>query len=151
MSDVYTVPTLTDDTITLSSVGDMGSSNTNWMTASITNIGAVGSTTYPGPFTINTSNATGIANPWATNATLSSPRIQLNGPDADIEVNGESLMATLSIIKERLNYLQVNPELEADWNELRELGDQYRKLEQHIRDKQATWDKLKAMPKLDLD
>jgi hypothetical protein len=120
----------TDDTITLSSVGG---------------------TAYTGPFTINTSNVTGIANPWATNATLKSPRIQLNGPDADIEVNGESLMATLSIIKERLNYLQVNPELEAEWNELRVLGDQYRKLEQHIKDKQATWDKLKAMPKVDLE
>jgi uncharacterized protein RhaS with RHS repeats len=115
---------LTDDPITLSSVGG---------------------TTYTGPYTINTSDVTSIANPWATNATLKSPRIQLNGPDADIEVNGESLMATLSIIKERLNYLQVNTELEAEWNELRELGEQYRQLEQHIRDKQDTWNRLKAM------
>jgi hypothetical protein len=130
MSDVYTVPTPADDTITLSSVSG---------------------TTYGGPYTINTSNGTGIVNPWATNATLKSPRIQLNGPDADIEVNGESLMATLSIIKERLNYLQVNPELEAEWSELKQLGDQYRKLEQHIRDKQATWDKLKAVPPPDID
>jgi len=29
---------------------------------------------------------------------------------------------------------------------LRALGNKYRELEQHIRDKQATWDKLKAMP-----
>jgi hypothetical protein len=126
MSDVYTAPTLTDNTITLSSVS-----------------GA----TYPGPYTINTSDA----NPWATNATLKSPRIQLNGPDADIEVNGESLMATLSIIKERLNYLQVNPELEAEWDELRKLGDQYRELERQIQEKQATWSRLRAMPPTNID
>jgi hypothetical protein len=130
MSYVYTVPTLTDDTITLSSVS-----------------GA----TYTGPYTINTSNGTGITNPWATNATLKSPRIQLDGPDADIEVNGESLMATLSIIKERLNYLQVNPELEVEWLELKQLGEQYRKLEQHIKDKQATFDRLQAMPPPEID
>jgi hypothetical protein len=129
MSDAYTAPALTD-TITLSSVS-----------------GA----TYTGPYTINTSDVTSIANPWATNATLKSPRIQLNGPDADIEVNGESLMATLSIIKERLNYLQVNPELEAEWNELRELGDQYRELERQIQEKQATWSRLKAMPPPNID
>jgi hypothetical protein len=125
MSDVYTVPTLTDDTITLSSVS-----------------GA----TYPGTYTINTSNVTGIANPWLTQSPFSAPKIQLNGEGADVEVNGESLMATLSIIKERLNYLQVNPELEAEWSELKQLGDQYRKLEQHIKDKQATWDRLQARP-----
>jgi hypothetical protein len=60
-------------------------------------------------------------------------------------------MSTPSIIKERLNYLQVNPELEAEWLELKQLGDQYRKLEQHIRDKQATWSRLKAMPPSNID
>jgi len=151
MSDAYLAPTPTDDTITLSSVGAVGSSNTDWMTASITNMGAVSGTTYAGPYTINTSNVTGIANPWLTQSPFSAPKIQLNGEGADVEVNGESLMSTLSIIKERLNYLQVNPELEEEWSELKQLGDQYRKLEQHIRDKQATWDKLKAMPKVDLE
>ena len=151
MSDAYLAPAPTDDTITLSSVGDVGSNNTDWMTASITNMGAVGGTTYAGPYTINTNNVTGIANPWLTQRPFSAPKIQLNGEGADVEVNGESLMATLSIIKERLNYLQVNPELEAEWVELRKLGDQYRKLEQHIKDKQATWDKLKAMPAPEID
>jgi hypothetical protein len=49
-------------------------------------------------------------------------------------------------IEQRLNILHPNTELEAEWEELRELGDKYRKLEQHIKDKQATWDKLKDMP-----
>jgi hypothetical protein len=42
--------------------------------------------------------------------------------------------------------MHVNPELETEWAELRELGEQYRKLEQHLRDKQSTFDRLKAMP-----
>jgi hypothetical protein len=47
--------------------------------------------------------------------------------------------------------MQVNPELETEWTELRELGDRYRKLEQQILDKQATWDRLKAMPPPEID
>ena len=49
-------------------------------------------------------------------------------------------------IEQRLNILHPNEKLEAEWDELRELGDQYRRLEQHIQEKQATWDRLKAMP-----
>jgi hypothetical protein len=112
---------LTDDTITLSSVG-----------------GA----TYAGSYTINTSNGTSISNPWGP--TQASAKIQLNGEGADIEVNGKSLMTLLESIEQRLNILTVNPKLESEWNELRELGEQYRKLEQHILDKQATWDRLQA-------
>jgi len=147
MSDAYLAPAPTDDTITLSSVGDVGSSNTAWMTASITNLTAVSGNTYPGPYTINTSNGTGISNPWGP--TQVSGKIQLNGKDADIEVNGKSLMTLLEGIEQRLNILTLNPKLESKWNELRELGDRYRKLEQHIQDKQATWDQLRAMPRVD--
>jgi hypothetical protein len=49
-------------------------------------------------------------------------------------------------IANRLNIMHVNPELETEWAELRELGERYRKLEQHILDKQATFDRIKAMP-----
>ena len=54
-------------------------------------------------------------------------------------------------IEERLNILHPNTKLEEEWEELRALGEQYRKLEQHIKDKQATWDKLKAMPPPEID
>jgi hypothetical protein len=54
-------------------------------------------------------------------------------------------------IANRLNIMQINPELEVEWKELRELGEQYRKLEQHIKDKQATFDRIKAMPASDVD
>ena len=107
----------------------------------ITNNGVV-SGTYTGPYTVT--SGTGITSPWAP--TSLSPKIKLDGEGADIEVNGWSLMDAVKKIEERLNILHPNEKLEAEWEELRSLGEQYRKLEQHIKDKQATWDKLKAMP-----
>ena len=85
-----------------------------------------------------------ITSPWGP--TKVSSKICLDGKDADIEVNGASLMGMIEKIEQRLNILHPNEKLETEWAELRALGDQYRKLEQHILDKQATWDRLKAMP-----
>jgi hypothetical protein len=95
-----------------------------------------------GPFTI--SNGGTNTQPWYSNSM--SPKIQLNGEGADIEVNGISLLKTMQEIQSRLNLLQPNTALEAEWAELFELGKKYRALEQQIKDKQATWDRLKAMP-----
>jgi hypothetical protein len=89
--------------------------------------------------------------PWATyNPATTSAKISLSGENADIEVNGWSLVAAVKRIEERLGLFQPNPELEKEWQDLRKLGERYRKLEQRIKDKQATWDKLKAMPAPDL-
>ena len=82
--------------------------------------------------------------PWFN--TNTGPKIKLDGEGADIEVNGWSLIKTMQEIQSRLNLLQPNTALEAEWNELFELGCKYRELEQQIKDKQATWDRLKAMP-----
>ena len=98
-----------------------------------------------------------ISVPWATTtgtagmtwANLTEPpsgRITLQGPDADIEVNGESLMKMLHRIEERLNLLAPNQELEAEWDQLRELGNQYRALEQKLTEQGKMWDALKKMP-----
>ena len=91
---------------------------------------------------------TGTASsPWTySSPNTASSKITLQGTDADIEINGVSLWKTMQEISNRLNIMQVNPELETEWTELRELGDRYRKLEQQILDKQATFDRLKAMP-----
>ena len=115
------------DTVTLS--------NYPW-----SNTGAsVSASSYP--YTITAS--TGISSPWYN---TTSSKIRLDGEGADIEVNGWSLIDAIQKIEERLNILHPNDELEAEWAELRALGDQYRKLEKHIQDKRATWDRLKAMP-----
>jgi len=69
--------------------------------------------------------------------------IQLEGKNADIKVNGESLMETLRGIQDRLNMLRPNPELELEWDELRALGEQYRKLEAEFKEKSKMWNTLK--------
>ena len=69
--------------------------------------------------------------------------IDLQGENADIKVNGESMMETLRGIQDRLNMLRPNPELEEEWDQLRELGDQYRKLEAEFKEKSKMWNTLK--------
>jgi hypothetical protein len=131
------------DTITLSSP-DL------WSSASHNNTVVGGGYTFAntvsvtgGPYTIN-NGGTGFSQPWGSNQV--SPKINLNGEGADIEVNGWSLVDAIKKIEQRLNILTPNENLESEWEELKTLGEQYRKLEQHILDKQATWNRLKAMP-----
>jgi hypothetical protein len=106
------------------------------------------------PNTIFTTNGTNTL-PWLTASpngpASTSTKINLNGENADIEVNGWSLVAAVKRIEARLDLFQPNPELESEWEELRSLGEQYRALEQQLKDKQATWDRLKAMPPPELD
>ena len=104
--------------------------------------GACGGAQYPN---VTVSSVPGIGSPWTVQSPASS-KIQLDGEGADVEVNGWSLVAAVKRIEERLGLFQPNPELEAEWTDLQHLGEQYRKLEQHIRDKQATFDRIKAMP-----
>jgi hypothetical protein len=109
------------DSITVSSTGGPYSINVPWVT----------------PTGINDTYTLG---PNGNNGT--SAKIRLDGPEADIEINGESLIGMLKTIEQRLNILRPNPELESDWEELRNLGDAYRALEAKIRAKMKTWDAI---------
>ena len=64
----------------------------------------------------------------------------------EIEIRGKSLADQLDRIEQRLGILDCDETLEADWEELRELGEQYRKLKQHIEDKIKTFETLKKSP-----
>jgi hypothetical protein len=75
-----------------------------------------------------------------------SSTIDLKGENADIKINGISLVDTLKTIQDRLNILRPNPELETEWDQLRELGEQYRELEKKLQEQSDMWAKLKAMP-----
>jgi hypothetical protein len=106
--------------------------------------------TVSSPAWNTTSDVCTIATGWSAGANLSngtSGKISLQGKDADIEINGASLVAMLKRIEERVNLLTVNHELESEWEELRELGNQYRELEQRIKDKLETWKKLQSSEK----
>ena len=72
--------------------------------------------------------------------------LSLKGKNADIDINGKSLMKTLDALQERLNMLVPNPELEKEWDDLRRLGNRYRKLEAKCKEKADMWKKLKSMP-----
>jgi hypothetical protein len=117
----------------------------------ITSIGSGTGGTYLG------SNGTYGASPnWTTAPTVgvapltvnASGKIDLQGESADITINGMSLKATLEALQERLNWMQPNTELEAEWDQLRELGNRYRELEQQCQEKSQMWAKLKTLPKL---
>ena len=134
-----------NDTITLSSLGSYNS--------------GLGGVSLTSPYTV-TGSMTSIAQPLFTTGTTTAPwlsnnptgaKIQLDGENADIRVNGWSLVDAVKRIEERLGLYHPNPKLEAEWEELKALSEQYRKLEQHIKDKQATFDRLKAMPAPEID
>jgi hypothetical protein len=120
-------------------------------TASVTDSITVSNT--GGPYTVT--GSTGITVPWTGTSTTSntitmdsswnkpaSTKIRLDGPDADIELNGESLTGMLKRIEQRLNILRPNEELEQEWEELRALGDAYRTLEANIEAKMKTWNAI---------
>ena len=138
-----------DNTFTISSPSSLTSG---------TDTISIGSTSM-GPLTIGTSNSvytigsTGGIGGW-TNSPMtaeSNGSLSLYGDGADITINGVKLSETLKALQERLNVLVPNPKLEKDWEDLAELGRQYRELEKHITEKMATWDKLKSMPKIDVN
>jgi len=63
--------------------------------------------------------------------------------NGDILIDNYSLLQVLKNIEERLALLTPNPELENDWEELKNLDNQYRELEKKILEKEKTWNILK--------
>jgi hypothetical protein len=108
---------------------------------SITAIG--GGTGYT--YTTNTTS------PWisgSSNATVNiaqSGTLELRGKNPDIKINDKSMVAWMEKVEERLNILTPNPELEAEWDELRRLGNRYRALEKKCKEKAQMWEKLKQV------
>ncbi len=103
----------------------------------ITGIGALGS-----GYTIAGSNGTWGGYNTSPSVNLSKDGIQVT-ESADIKLGDVSLKDFINKIEQRLALLTPNPELEKEWDELKELGDRYRELEKHITEKMKTWDILK--------
>jgi hypothetical protein len=125
-----------DDTITLSSstaTADSSYTISSSLGANVTVTG-IG---VPWSNTTSISNGAYALGPNWNNGT--SGKIRLEGPNADIEINGESMIDMLKNIEQRLNILKPNAELESEWEELRALGEQYRELEAKIQAKMKTW------------
>jgi hypothetical protein len=71
--------------------------------------------------------------------------IEIKGEDADIKINGKSMVTWMEAVEERLNILTPNPELEKDWDDLHELGERYRALERKCKEKAQMWKALKKV------
>lgn len=63
--------------------------------------------------------------------------------EGDLKIKGQSILESLQKIEDRLAILHPNQELESRWDELKELGEKYRQLEQEILDKEKVWDIIK--------
>lgn len=116
------------------------------------NISVTGTSGSSSIFTIGT-NGTSATDMWTnTSWTTASPAVKvsqkatidLQGEDADIIINGKSLAKTLEGIQDRLGILEMNPELEAEFEELREAADRYRELEKKFKEQKRVWDTLKT-------
>lgn len=119
----------------------------------ITGLGNIGNGASGGVYSIGTNGSTG----WSTLNAYTTPTVTLNdslqvkdkglleirGDNADILINGVSLNETLANINARLGMMRPNPKIEAEWDELLELGNRYRALEADIKDKMQMWELLK--------
>ena len=77
-----------------------------------------------------------------------SGQIDIKGEKADIRINGKSMNKWMEQVEQRLNILSPNPELEKEWDDLRRLGERYRKLEKKCQEKAKMWETLKKLPKV---
>lgn len=159
LSDIETTSTVLADTWDFSSSGSSSmwdSTLTGPITISPLSVGSAADSISLSPkpsITISNTGTSGAilgSNGWTNHQTMSidqSGQLDLRGNNADIRINGQSLLQTLQTIEERLNVLRPNTDLEAEWDQLKELGDQYRKLEAEFKEKSKMWNTLKSMPK----
>jgi len=98
---------------------------------------------------LNTTTGTSIGiSPDYNMKVAQTGQIDIRGTDADIRINGKSMNRWMEQVEQRLNILTVNPELEKEWDELRRLGERYRKLEKKCQEKARMWEALKKLPKV---
>jgi hypothetical protein len=129
----------------------MDSYTADTYTVDIMNISSTGQAWDPyygavPPITIT--NLNGPSTTWTlSDSWQNSPpsgKITLDGDNADIEINGRSLMQILDGLEQRLGLLKCREDLEADWSELKALGDQYRAMVKSIEEKTQMWTTLKS-------
>ena len=145
-------------TITLDDLNHLSSSVTNdtinWnTTGNWSAVGTIAGGSYSPntgyTYTTNTTTSPWIVNNGSTNPSMvvnpSGGSIEIKGEDADIKINGKSMVTWMEAVEERLNMLTPNPELEQDWDDLRRLGNRYRALEEKCKEKARMWEALKKV------
>ena len=87
-------------------------------------------------WTVNTNST------FSQNVRITGKEILLD-EDADIKVGEVSLMATLREIKTQLGMLSPDPQLEAEFDELRACAREYERLRTKFLEQKQMWDTLK--------
>ena len=135
------IPTISMSDLTLGNIAysSSGTSTTYTLGPGGSHANAVWTTAAPG--------TGGVGYNWSSvGAIQPSATISLKGKDADIDIDGKSLVKWMEAMEERMNWMRPNVELENEWDELRELGDRYRELEKKCKEKAEVWKKLKSIP-----
>lgn len=126
----------------------LGGSGTMGATLSTASLGSLSwnnptyTATASPSFTITTP---GTTTGWTTNYNQHNV-LKVQGDaefEGDIKIKGVNLSQRLDAIEERLGILRPNSDLEGKWEKLKALGDEYRKLEKDILEKEKIWDLLK--------
>lgn len=120
-----------DDNITITGTGNYDWSNVTLSSDSVYTITGAG-------------GLLSGANGMSTAELSQAGQLSLHGDNADIKINGESLMATLRGIQDHLNVLRPDPQLEAEWTELAEIRQQYEAKLAEYREKSKVWRALKS-------
>lgn len=127
-------PFAIDDSITID-LSSIDSSTINYPSSSIYSVSGPAS----GTLTWGSMNDTITLGNYNQNELHVQGNARVTG---DLTVGGISVGETLKRIEERLNILRPNPDLESRWDELRELGQRYRELEQELLEKEHMWAQL---------
>ena len=134
-----------NDTISI----NLNGADTDWLVTGNTNssltwntVGTAGSYTYA---------TNGINTAWSVTSIENTLQVRGNSEfDGDITVRGRSLTEFMDSVEQRLNILRPNPALESEWDQLRELGEQYRELERQLTEKAQMWAALqRTQPPVD--
>jgi len=139
--------TTSNITISGSGTGVTGTGYTFDSNTGLSHANAIWTTTGTGTGSINWSPSV-VGGVYQSSMEVNqSGKLSVKGENADIDINGKSLVQWMQVMEERMNWMQPNVELEKEWDDLKKLGDRYRKLEKKCREKAEVWKKLKSMPK----
>jgi len=112
-----------------------GTSNTfTWGTTTTTNTS---------PWTVTTGTGTGTG-PYTirTDPNIKGASLLVSGDaefEGDVKIKGKSLTELIDNIEQRLAILHPNEKLEAKWEKLKKLGDEYREMEKDILHSEEMW------------
>ena len=141
-----------DANVTIGNGGTSSATGAVWDTTSLPSLtgSVLGSGVYYASGAVGGNGTYGNITIGGNSVKPNQNKISILGENADIEINGKSMTAWMERVEQRLNILTPNTELEKEWDDLRRLGERYRKLEKKCKEKALMWETLKKMPKVKL-